>query len=107
MKKEILKVYESFNGSYWYLCEFLYEQEDDYSEHDKIYFGYAVLSGLEQFAEWGNIAEAEILKVFGNQVWEVPKSDWKLCNHYDRVVTDLGIGKEVLVDEQHKLEGGN
>jgi len=85
-KLEILKVYESFNGSYWYFLEYLYEQCDEFSEHDKIYFGYAVLSGMEQFAELGNIAEAEILSL-GPKVWEVPKQNWTLCKHYDKVVS--------------------
>jgi len=85
-KLKILKVYESFNGSYWYFLEYLFEQEDEFSKHDKIYFGYAVLAGLEEFAELGNIAEAELLAQ-GSKVWEVPKLNWTVCKHYDKVMS--------------------
>ena len=86
--KEILKVYESFNGSYWYLLEFLYEQPDEFSDHDKIYFGFATLSGFEGCEEFGNIAEAEILAL-GSMVWEVPKQNWPLCKHYNKVISEF------------------
>lgn len=97
MKTEdkIIKVYESWNGSYWFFTELDREQEDEFSEHDKIYFGYAVLSGMEDCAEWGYTAEAELLQAHESEidgssmVWEVPKSNWYLCKHYDKVIADL------------------
>ena len=89
MQKQIVKVYEAFNGSIWYLLDFMYEQADEFSEHDKIYFGYACLSGMEDLAEFGNIAEAELLSL-GPKIWLVPKSNWPICRHFDKIKDYLG-----------------
>ena len=78
----IIEVYESFDGSYWYITEKLYRQDslinDKVYENDQILFGYARLSACPEYAEFGNISETE-LKLLGSRVWKVPKKNWPLC----------------------------
>ena len=57
------KVYESFRGDYWVIT-------DTSGTHP---FGYACLSGMRQFAEWGTINKNDLS---GPRVWEVPKENW-------------------------------
>ena len=78
----IIEVYESFDGSYWYITEKLYKQ-DSYINgkvypDDQILFGYARLSACPEYAEFGKISETE-LRLLGNRVWKVPKGNWTLC----------------------------
>ncbi len=78
----IIEVYESFDGSYWYITERLYKQDSIIDgkvyKDDQILFGYARLSACPEYAEFGNISETE-LKLLGNRVWKVPKANWGLC----------------------------
>ncbi len=78
----VIEIYESFDGSYWFVTEKLYKQDSVINgrvyENDQILFGYVRLSACPQFAEWGNISETE-LKLLGNWVWKVPKKNWQFC----------------------------
>jgi len=78
----IIGIYESFDGSYWYIIEKLYNQDSyingNVYKDDQILFGYARLSACPEYAEFGNISETE-LKLLGNRVWKVPKENWKFC----------------------------
>ncbi len=78
----IIEVYESFDGSYWYITEKLYKQDSLINgkvyENDQILYGYARLSACPEYAEFGNISETE-LRLLGNRIWKVPKKNWMLC----------------------------
>lgn len=80
--KPIIKIFESFNGCYWYVVEKAWTQDSlidgKLYKQDQIYFGYARLSHCPQFAEWGYFSEAE-LRQLGNRIWEVRKTDWAVC----------------------------
>lgn len=78
----IIEIYESFDGSYWYITEKLYKQDSIIDgkvyKDDQILYGYARLSAYPEYAEFGNISETE-LKLLGSKIWKVPKQNWKLC----------------------------
>jgi hypothetical protein len=80
--KPIIDVYESFDGSYWYITEKLYKQDSVINgkvyKDDQILFGYARLSACPEYAEFGNISETE-LKLLGSRIWKVPKANWAIC----------------------------
>jgi len=66
--KEVLKGWESFSGWYWFATEKIQVQEDEFSDHDQIWFG--LVQGLEE--EWGDFAQAEIEALGKSKVWEIP-----------------------------------
>ncbi len=78
----IIEVYESFEGSYWYITEKLYKQDSliggKVYKNDQILFGYARLRACPEFAEFGNISQGE-LESLGHRVWKVSRSNWGLC----------------------------
>lgn len=80
--KQVIEIYESFDGSYWFITEKLYKQDTVINgqvyKDDQILFGYVKLSACPEYAEWGNISETE-LKLLGNRVWKVPKENWDIC----------------------------
>lgn len=80
--KPIIDIYESYDGSYWYITEKLYQQDSVINgkvyKDDQILFGYARLSACPEYAEFGNISETE-LKLLGSRVWKVPKENWGIC----------------------------
>jgi hypothetical protein len=57
------RVVESFNGDYWVIT-------DDSGAHP---FGYACLSGMRQFGEWGTLNKNIFER---SNVWDVPKEAW-------------------------------
>lgn len=61
-KAEVLKVYESFNGWYWFLTEF---DKDD----PEVAFG--LVKGFE--TEWGSVWLPELKHP---QIWEVDRKNW-------------------------------
>ena len=88
----IIDIYESYDGSYWYITEKLYKQDTVINgkvyEDDQILFGYARLSACPEYAEFGNISETE-LKLLGNRVWKVPKENWGICPEAEvRIVSE-------------------
>lgn len=80
--EQIIEIYESLDGSYWFITEKLYKQDSIINgkvyKDDQILFGYVRLAVSPECAEWGNISETE-LKLLGNWAWKVPKSSWHLC----------------------------
>ena len=78
----VIEIYESFEGSYWFITEKLYKQESVIDgkvyKDNQILFGYVRLSACPEFAEWGNVSETE-LKLLGNRIWKVPKKNWPFC----------------------------
>ena len=80
--KPVIEIYESFDGSYWFVTEKAYSQ--DSVIHGKVYkdnqilFGYVRLSACPECAEFGYFSEAE-LNLLGDKVWKVPKEDWAFC----------------------------
>ena len=80
--KPVIEIYESLDGSYWFITEKLYKQDSVINgkvyKDDQILFGYVRLAACPEFAEWGNVSETE-LKLLGNWVWKVPKKNWHLC----------------------------
>ena len=80
--KPIIEVFESFDGSYWYVIEKAWKQDSLVNgkiyKYDQIYYGYVRLSHCPQFAEWGYFSEAE-LKQYGPRIWKVHKCDWSVC----------------------------
>lgn len=80
--KPVIEIYESLDGSYWFITEKLYKQDSIINgkvyKDDQILFGYARLAACPEFTEFGKISETE-LKLLGNRVWKVPRSNWHLC----------------------------
>ncbi len=80
--KPVIEIYESFDGSYWFVTEKAWKQDSVIGgklyEDDQILFGYARLSGCPEFAEFGYFSESE-LKRLGPRVWKVNGQDWSIC----------------------------
>ena len=80
--KPVIEIYESFDGSYWFITEKCYKQDSVINgkvyKDDQILFGYAMLSACPQFAEFGYISETE-LNLLGPRIWKVPKMNWPVC----------------------------
>lgn len=80
--KPVIEIYESFNGSYWFITEKCHKQDSVINgkvyKDDQILFGYARLSACPELAEFGYISETE-LRLLGNKVWKVPKMNWPFC----------------------------
>ena len=72
---KIVEVWESFGGDLWVLTE-VHEGGDTG-------FGYARLSSSPQFAEWGHIHRAELIR--NSKVWQVEEKDWSNIDTYDGV----------------------
>lgn len=86
----IIDIYESFDGSYWYITRELYRQDSIINgkvyKDDLILFGYARLAVYPQCAEFGNISETE-LKLLGSWVWKVPRKNWSICPEVEMKTT--------------------
>ena len=78
----IIEVYESYDGSYWFVTEKAYKQDSvidgEVYKDDQVFFGYVRLSSCPEFAEFGYFSEAQ-LKSLGWRVWKVPKENWAFC----------------------------
>jgi hypothetical protein len=78
----VIEIYESFNGSYWYVIEEAWKQDSliggKVYKNDQIYFGYVKLASCPQCAEFGYFSEAE-LKSLGWRIWKVKRQDWSAC----------------------------
>lgn len=78
----VIEIYESFDGSYWFVTEEAWKQDSIiggkvYTD-DQILFGYVRLSACPECAEWGYFSEGE-LKSLGPRVWKVNEQDWAVC----------------------------
>jgi hypothetical protein len=80
--KPVIDIYESFDGSYWFVTEKAWKQDSVISnkvyEDDQILFGFVRLSACPECAEWGYFSEGE-LKSLGWRVWKVNRQDWGVC----------------------------
>jgi len=78
----VIDIYESFDGSYWFVTERLWKQDSVIGgrvyKDDQILFGYVRLSACPEHAEFGNFSETE-LKLLGHRVWKVPQKNWPIC----------------------------
>ena len=102
----VIEIYESIDGSYWFITEKLYKQDTVLNgkiyRNDQILFGYAKLSACPEFAEFGNISETE-LKLAG--AWKVPQKNWSICpevevvDRHEQSVT----GEEIKASQPLKL----
>jgi len=80
--KPVIDIYESFDGSYWFVIERAWKQDSligrEVYKNDQILYGYVRLSSCPDCAEFGYFSEAE-LKRLGPQVWKVPRRNWSVC----------------------------
>lgn len=80
--KPVIEVYESIDGSYWFVTAKAYKQDSlidgKVYENDQILFGYVRLSACPDCAEFGYFSETE-LKLLGGKVWKVPRKNWPFC----------------------------
>lgn len=101
----VIEIYESFDGSYWFITERCYKQDSvihgKVYQGDQILFGYVRLSACPEFAEWGYISETE-LKLLGSWVWKVPRINWPFCPEVE-VVEQSAAGEEVKTSQPLKL----
>ena len=93
----VIDIYESFDGSYWFITETLYRQDSVIDgkvyKDDQILFGYVRLAACPECAEWGNVSETE-LKLLGNRVWKVPQKNWCVCPEVEVVNMLDGRGED-------------
>jgi hypothetical protein len=78
----IIAIYESFEGSYWFVTDTAWKQDSliggKVYKQDQILFGYVRLACCRECAEFGYFSEAE-LKSLGCRVWRVPEKYWASC----------------------------
>ena len=105
--KPVIDIYESFDGSYWFITEKCYKQDSLINgtvyHDDQILFGFVRLAACPDFAEWGYISDTE-LKLLGARVWKVPKMNWPVCPLV-KVETIDGEGKDSKNQNQEKQKG--
>ncbi|MBN2130030.1 MAG: hypothetical protein JW741_11065, partial [Sedimentisphaerales bacterium] len=78
----VIEIYESFDGSYWFVTEKAWRQDSVIGgkvyKNDQILFGYVRLSVCPECAEFGYFSEGE-LKRLGPRIWKVHRQDWAVC----------------------------
>ena len=78
----IIKVYESFDGSYWFVTDKAWKQDSllgrKVYKNDQILYGYVRLSSCPDGAEFGYFSETELMRL-GWRVWKVDKRNWSVC----------------------------
>ena len=77
-----IEVYESFDGSYWFVTEKAWKQDSllgrKIYKNDQILYGYVRLSRCPDSAEFGYFSEAELQRL-GWKIWKVEKKNWPVC----------------------------
>ena len=103
----VIDIYESFDGSYWFITEKCYKQDSVINgqvyKDDQILFGYARLSACPQFAEFGYISETE-LNLLGPRVWKVPKMNWPICPEVEVHKAAEKAASVLYIDERGCVE---
>jgi hypothetical protein len=78
----IIEVYESFDGSYWFVTDKAWKQDSligrKVYKNDQIFFGYVRLSSCPDCAEFGYFSETELMRL-GWRVWKVERRNWSVC----------------------------
>ena len=78
----IIEVYESIDGSYWFVTEKAWKQDSligrKVYKQDQILYGYVRLSSCPDSAEFGYFSEAQLQRL-GWKVWKVEKRNWSVC----------------------------
>lgn len=78
----IIEVYESFDGSYWFVTEKAWKQDSllgrKVYKQDQILYGYVRLSSCPDCADFGYFSEAQLMRL-GWKVWKVEKRNWSVC----------------------------
>ena len=78
----IIEVYESIDGSYWFVTEKAWKQDSligrKVYKQDQILYGYVRLSSCPDCAEFGYFSETELMRL-GWRVWKVEKRNWSVC----------------------------
>ena len=100
----LIDIFESFDGSYWYVIEKAYKQDSvidgKVHKNDQIFFGYVRLSACPEFAEFGYFSEAE-LKQLGNWVWKVPEINWFACPEVE--ITKIPSGRNKVSNKDRDI----
>jgi len=80
--KPVIDIYESFEGSYWFVTEKAHKQDSIINgkvyKDDQILYGYVRLAVCPECAEFGYFSETE-LKLLGWRIWKVEKKNWQFC----------------------------
>jgi hypothetical protein len=78
----IIEVYESIDGSYWFVTEKAWKQDSllgrKVYKQDQILYGYVWLSSCPDCADFGYFSEAQLMRL-GWKVWKVEKRNWVVC----------------------------
>jgi len=78
----IIEIYESFDGSYWFVTEKAWKQDSligrKVYKNDQILYGYVRLSSCPDCAGFGYFSEAKLMRL-GWRVWKVEKRNWSVC----------------------------
>jgi hypothetical protein len=78
----IIEIYESFDGSYWFVTEKAWKQDSllgrKVYKQDQILYGYVRLSSCPDSAEFGYFSEAQLQRL-GWKIWKVEKRNWSVC----------------------------
>ena len=102
--KPLIDIFESFDGSYWYVIEKAYKQDSVIDgkvyRNDQIFFGYVRLSTCPELAEFGYFSEAE-LKQLGNWVWKVPEINWFACPEVE--ITKIPSGRNKVSNKDRDI----
>ena len=105
--KPVIEIFESFNGSYWFVIEKAWKQDSLINgkifKRDQIFFGYVRLSHCPECAEFGYFSEAE-LNLMKPRVWKVPRKNWSVCPEVE-VETMPGTKKAGLESPKSQASG--
>ncbi len=78
----IIEVYESIDGSYWFVTEKAWKQDSligrKVYKQDQILYGYVRLSSCPDCAEFGYFSETELMRL-GWRIWKVERKNWAVC----------------------------
>ena len=80
--QRVIEVYESFDGSYWFVTEKAWKQDSllgrKIYKNDQILYGYVRLSSCPDCADFGYFSEAQLQRL-GWRIWKVEKRNWSVC----------------------------
>lgn len=78
----IIEVYESIDGSYWFVTEKAWKQDSligrKVYKQDQILYGYVRLSSCPDSAEFRYFSETGLMRL-GWRIWKVERKNWAVC----------------------------